>query len=111
MRILALAILAIGSISIGPAAAQTYDPGYPVCLHVYGPINYYDCTLHDAASMQRVGIGPLGAVRHQSIFRGCARARGLSAVSPGLLKLILEQTSSMAAAAPRCSPGLASCGR
>ena len=31
MRILALAILAIGMVSIGPAAAQTYDPAYPVC--------------------------------------------------------------------------------
>ncbi|SRR5713101_424233 len=36
MRILALAVLAIGTVSIGPAAAQTYDPAYPVCLHVYG---------------------------------------------------------------------------
>jgi hypothetical protein len=44
MRILALAIFAIGMISIGPAAAQTYDPGYPVCLHVYGRgANYYEC--------------------------------------------------------------------
>ena len=32
MRILALAILAIGTVSIGPAAAQKYDPAYPVCL-------------------------------------------------------------------------------
>jgi hypothetical protein len=32
MRILALAILTIGTVSIGPAAAQTYDPAYPVCL-------------------------------------------------------------------------------
>jgi hypothetical protein len=36
MRILASAILAIGMVSIGPAASQTYDPAYPVCLHVYG---------------------------------------------------------------------------
>ena len=45
MRILALAILAIGTVSIGPAAAQTYDPAYPVCLHAYGlaGFNYYDC--------------------------------------------------------------------
>ena len=43
MRVLALAILAIGSVSIGSAAAQTYDPAYPVCLHVYGPITYYEC--------------------------------------------------------------------
>jgi hypothetical protein len=44
MRILALAILAIGTVSIGPVAAQTYDPAYPVCLHVYGlGANYYEC--------------------------------------------------------------------
>jgi hypothetical protein len=44
MRGLALAILAIGAASIaGPAAAQTYAPGYPVCLHVYGPATYYEC--------------------------------------------------------------------
>ena len=35
MRILALVILAIGTVSIRPAAAQTYDPAYPVCLYVY----------------------------------------------------------------------------
>ena len=43
MRILALAILAIGTVSIGPAAAQTYDPAYPVCLHVYKFGGYYEC--------------------------------------------------------------------
>ena len=44
MRILALAILAIGTVSIGSAAAQTYDPAYPVCLHVYTlGANYYEC--------------------------------------------------------------------
>ena len=43
MRILALAILATAMVSVaGPAAAQTYA-GYPVCLHVYGPISYYEC--------------------------------------------------------------------
>src|SRR5665213_1840912 len=44
MRILALAILAITAVSVaGPARAQTYDPHYPVCLHVYGPVSYYEC--------------------------------------------------------------------
>jgi len=44
MRILALAILAIGTASLtAPARAQTYDPSYPVCLHVYGRITYYEC--------------------------------------------------------------------
>jgi hypothetical protein len=44
MRILALAILAIGTVSVaGSARAQTYGPNYPVCMKVYGPINYNDC--------------------------------------------------------------------
>ena len=44
MRILALAISAIGIVvSMQPASAQTYDPAYPVCLHVYGRISYYEC--------------------------------------------------------------------
>jgi len=45
MRILALAILAIGMVSASaPARAQTYGSGYPVCLHVYGPVTYYECS-------------------------------------------------------------------
>ena len=44
MRILAFAILAIGTVSIGPAAAQMYDPNFPVCLHVYGRVSYIDCS-------------------------------------------------------------------
>jgi hypothetical protein len=44
MRSLFLATMAMGAASIaGPAAAQTYAPGYPVCLHVYGPATYYEC--------------------------------------------------------------------
>ena len=44
MRIPALAILAIGTVSIAsPARAQTYDPDYPVCMHVYGDPTYYEC--------------------------------------------------------------------
>jgi hypothetical protein len=44
MRNPALAILAAATVSMaGPAVAQTYAPGYPVCLHVYGPVTYYEC--------------------------------------------------------------------
>jgi hypothetical protein len=44
MRHLALAILTIAAASAtGPSTAQTYAPGYPVCLHVYGPATYYEC--------------------------------------------------------------------
>ena len=45
MRIPALAILAMATVSAGgPAPAQTYAPGYPVCLHVYGPTTYNECS-------------------------------------------------------------------
>jgi hypothetical protein len=44
MRILALAALAIAAVSVAaPAQAQTYGSNYPVCLHVYGPVTYYEC--------------------------------------------------------------------
>jgi hypothetical protein len=37
MRSLTSAIVAIGMLfAPAPALAQTYDPGYPVCMHVYG---------------------------------------------------------------------------
>ncbi len=43
MRVLALAPLAIVTLlAAAPAHAQTYGE-YPVCLHVYGPITYYEC--------------------------------------------------------------------
>lgn len=43
MRILALAVF--GMLSIASARAQTYDPAYPVCLHVFDRgANYYQCT-------------------------------------------------------------------
>ncbi len=45
MRRLAMAILALATVSVAtPAAAQTYDPAYPVCLHVYGRITYWECS-------------------------------------------------------------------
>jgi hypothetical protein len=44
MRIAALAVLTLGAVSLAaPAQAQTYGSDYPVCLQVYGPINYYEC--------------------------------------------------------------------
>ena len=45
MRIPALAIFTIATaLMAAPARAQTYDPAYPVCLHVYrAGANYYEC--------------------------------------------------------------------
>ncbi len=47
MRVPALAILAIGMVwAAAPARAQTYDPAYPVCMHIVGPLggDYFDCS-------------------------------------------------------------------
>ncbi|CAN7487241.1 DUF3551 domain-containing protein [Bradyrhizobium sp. LjRoot220] len=42
MRVLVLAMLAVSVTS--SARAQTYDPAFPVCLHVWTRgNNYYDC--------------------------------------------------------------------
>jgi hypothetical protein len=45
MRVLAWAILTIAAVfTATPTLAQTYDPAYPVCLHVYDKgANYYEC--------------------------------------------------------------------
>ena len=45
MRIPALAILTIATVlTAAPARAQTYDPSYPVCLHVHNRgASYYEC--------------------------------------------------------------------
>jgi hypothetical protein len=51
MRILALAILAIGTVwAAGPARAQTFDPYFPVCMHVYGDPTYYECRFSSLAA-------------------------------------------------------------
>ncbi len=58
MRMLALTILAIATQSLAaPAAAQTYAPGYPVCLHVYGPITYYECRYTSLAQCNATASG------------------------------------------------------
>lgn len=45
MRILALPVVAAGILLATAATkAQTYDPNYPVCLHVFGPVTYFECS-------------------------------------------------------------------
>jgi hypothetical protein len=44
MRVLALAMSAIGTVAVAASVrAQTYSPDYPVCLHVYGRASYIEC--------------------------------------------------------------------
>ena len=57
MRILALAALAAGTLLGAPTAlAQTYA-GAPVCLHVYGPVTYYECRYTSLAQCNATASG------------------------------------------------------
>ena len=52
MRALALTILTMGiALASGQAGAQTYDPAFPVCMHVipWGGGAYYDCSYYTMA--------------------------------------------------------------
>jgi len=52
MRTLAWTILMMGiALTAGQARAQTYDPAFPVCMHVFpwGGGAYYDCTYYTMA--------------------------------------------------------------
>jgi Protein of unknown function (DUF3551) len=57
MRLL-YALIAVAAASIAqPASAQTYGAGYPVCLHVYGPVTYYDCAYTSIAQCNASASG------------------------------------------------------
>jgi len=58
MRAMISALLVLGAITAAaPARAQTYDPSYPVCLHVYGKVTYYECAY---TSMAQCGASASG---------------------------------------------------
>ena len=60
MRNLALAILAIATISAAPSArAQTYHPAYPVCLQIYQGWNdyYFECAYTSLAQCNASASG------------------------------------------------------
>jgi hypothetical protein len=76
MRNLALAILALATVAVaGPAAAQTYDPAYPVCLHVYGRITYYECNFISLAQCAASASGRAAQCEINPYFAGAGPRR------------------------------------
>ena len=70
MRILALAILTLATVSAVPAArAQTYDPKYPVCLQVYqGFVDYYfECAYTSMPQCQMSASGRAASIEARRI--------------------------------------------
>lgn len=75
MRVLALAILTIVTVwAAGPVRAQTYNPNYPVCLHVYDlGANYIECAYTSLAQCAMTASGRAAECIVNPYF---ARARG-----------------------------------
>ena len=76
MRILALAILAIGMMSAGQARAQAYDPAFPVCMHVVvwgGP--YEDCRYTSMAQCAASASGRAATCSPNPYYAGASAQR------------------------------------
>ncbi|MDN5004834.1 DUF3551 domain-containing protein [Bradyrhizobium sp. WYCCWR 12677] len=39
------------------ADAQTYDPDYPVCMQIYGPVGYLDCRYGSLDQCKFLAVG------------------------------------------------------
>jgi hypothetical protein len=52
-----MSLFIVTVIAAAPASAQTYAPGYPVCLHVFGPVSYFDCSYTSIAQCNLTASG------------------------------------------------------
>jgi len=93
MRALALTVLTMGiALAAGQARAQTYDPAFPVCMHVipWGGGAYYDCTYYTMAQCAASASGraaqcdlnPYYAGATASPRRNDRRYRQIGSISP-----------------------------
>ena len=93
MRTLALTIVTMGiALAAGQARAQTYDPAFPVCMHVipWGGGAYYDCTYYTMAQCAASASGraaqcdlnPYYAGATASPRRNDRRYRQIGSISP-----------------------------
>lgn len=57
MRGARIALVLFGLLFAGAAGAQTYDPSYPVCMQIYGPVGYFDCRYDLLAQCRYLAVG------------------------------------------------------
>ena len=79
MRILALAILAIGMASAsGQARAQTYGSAFPVCMHLtnWGGGAYYDCSFLTLAQCSGSAMGRPATCGLNPYYAGASSSPG-----------------------------------
>ena len=78
MRMLALAILVMGMVSAAaPAQAQTYDPDYPVCMHVVGTgLNLEDCRYSTIDQCRASASGRAAQCNINPFYAGATASQG-----------------------------------
>ncbi|MGT2438369.1 DUF3551 domain-containing protein [Bradyrhizobium betae] len=57
MRCAALMLVTGLLLASGAVRAQTYDPSYPVCMQIYGPVGYFDCRYTSLAQCRYLAVG------------------------------------------------------
>ena len=81
MRAMALTILTMGVLAAGQAQAQTYDPAFPVCMHVipWGGGSYEDCTYYTMSQCAMSASGRAAQCNPNPFYAGATappRRRG-----------------------------------
>ena len=76
MRIIVFATPIIAMLAVAsPGRAQTYDPAYPVCMHVYGRIVYYDCRYSSIGQCRTAASGRAAQCDVNPYFAGAPSLR------------------------------------
>ena len=58
MRRTSLTLVTIALLfAAGTTRAQTYDPSYPVCMQIYGPVGYFDCRYGSIQQFKFLAVG------------------------------------------------------
>ncbi|MDH2382442.1 DUF3551 domain-containing protein [Bradyrhizobium sp. CER78] len=73
MRLKLTMLAAIGVGIAGPAAAQMYDPNYPVCMEVYGgrlTPEYIDCSFTSLPQCQATASGRSAKCSVNPFYKG-----------------------------------------
>ncbi|TWB91985.1 uncharacterized protein DUF3551 [Bradyrhizobium macuxiense] len=73
MRLKLTMLAAIGVGIAGPAAAQMYDPNYPVCMEVYGgrlTPEYIDCSFTSLPQCQATASGRSATCSVNPFYKG-----------------------------------------
>jgi Protein of unknown function (DUF3551) len=74
VKLASLAMLSIGTMAAAaPAHAQAYDPNYPVCMQVYGPLSRTECRYFSIPQCQASASGRSARCEINPFFANASR--------------------------------------